>query len=126
MPGLFVETVLLLPFALGYLLWLMQTGEAAFSIDDPGLAGILLLAGPITVIPLLFFALAARRLNLSTVGMMQFIAPTLQFVIAVYYGEELTMAHIVCFSLIWVAVIFFSVDAWRANKATASPSAGLA
>jgi len=126
MPGLFIETLLLLPFALGYLLWLMQSGEAAFSIDDPGLAGILLLAGPITVVPLLFFALAARRLNLSTVGMMQFIAPTLQFLIAVYYGEELTTAHIICFSLIWVAVILFSVDAWRANKATTSPSAGLA
>ena len=126
MPGLFIETLLLLPIALGYLLWLMQTGEAAFTLDQPGLAGILLLAGPITVVPLLFFALAARRLNLSTVGMMQFIAPTLQFVIAVYYGEELTSAHIVCFSLIWVAVLLFSFDAWRANKATASASAGLA
>lgn len=126
MPGLFIETLLLLPIALAYLLWLMQTGEAAFSPADPVLAGILLLAGPITVIPLLFFALAARRLNLSTVGMMQFIAPTLQFAIAVYFGEELTTAHIVCFSLIWVAVILFSVDAWRANKATAAPTAGLA
>ena len=126
MPGLFIETLLLLPIALGYLLWLMQAGEAAFSIEDLTLAGILLLAGPITVIPLLFFAIAARRLNLSTVGMMQFIAPTLQFLVAVYYGEELTMAHIVCFSLIWVAVILFSIDAWRANKALASPLAEVA
>jgi chloramphenicol-sensitive protein RarD len=116
MPGLFIETLVLLPFALGYLLWIMLSGEAAFSFRDPSLAGILLLAGPLTVTPLLFFALAARRLNLSTLGMMQFIAPTLQFVIAVIYGEQLTTAHIICFSLIWLAVILFSIDAWRTNR----------
>ncbi len=116
MPGLFIETLVLLPFALGYLLWIMLSGEAAFSFTDPSLAGILLLAGPLTVTPLLFFALAARRLNLSTLGMMQFIAPTLQFVIAVIYGEQLTTAHIICFSLIWLAVILFSIDAWRTNR----------
>ena len=116
MPGLFIETLVLLPFALCYLLWIMLAGEAAFSFTDPSLAGILLLAGPLTVTPLLFFALAARRLNLSTLGMMQFIAPTLQFVIAVIYGEQLTRAHIICFSLIWLAVILFSIDAWRTNR----------
>lgn len=119
MPGLFIETLVLLPFALGYLLWIMLSGEAAFSFRDPSLAGILLLAGPLTVTPLLFFALAARRLNLSTLGMMQFIAPTLQFVIAVIYGEQLTTAHLICFSLIWLAVILFSIDAWRTNRTLA-------
>ncbi len=119
MPGLFIETLVLLPIALVYLVWIMLAGEAAFSPGEPGLAGILMLAGPLTVLPLLFFALAARRLNLTTVGMMQFIAPTLQFVIAVIYGEELTPAHIVCFSLIWLAVILFSVDAWRTNRTLA-------
>ena len=116
MPGLFIETLVLFPFALGYLVWIMFTGEAAFSLNDPMLSGVLLLAGPLTVIPLLFFALAARRLNLTTIGMMQFIAPTLQFAIAVIFGEELTAAHIVCFTLIWLAVILFSVDAWRASR----------
>ena len=119
MPGLFIETLVLLPIALVYLVWIVLAGEAAFSPDDPRLAGILLLAGPLTVLPLLFFALAARRLNLTTVGMMQFIAPTLQFLIAVYYGEELTTAHIICFSLIWLAVILFSIDAWRTNRTLA-------
>lgn len=119
MPGLFIETLVLFPFALGYLVWIMVAGDAAFSFSEPMLAGILVLAGPLTVIPLLFFALAARRLNLTTVGMMQFIAPTLQFAIAVIYGEELTAAHIICFALIWVAVILFSVDAWRASRALA-------
>ncbi len=119
MPGLFIETVVLLPFALVYLIWIMVTGEAAFSFSNPSLAIILLFAGPLTVIPLLFFALAARRLIFSTIGMMQFIAPTLQFAIAVIFGEELTPAHIVCFTLIWLAVILFSVDAWRTSRALA-------
>ena len=119
MPGLFIETLVLVPFALGYLVWIMLRGEAAFSLNEPYLAGILLLAGPLTVIPLLFFALAARRLNLSTIGMMQFIAPTLQFAIAVIFGEELTDAHIVCFTLIWLAVTLFSIDAWRASRVLA-------
>lgn len=119
MPGLFVETLVLLPFALVYLLWIMVTGEAVFSIRDPSLAGILMLAGPLTVIPLLFFALAARRLNLSTIGMMQFIAPTLQFIIAVMNGEELTTAHIICFSLIWLAVTLFCIDVWRSSRTPA-------
>jgi len=123
MPGLFIETLVLLPAALGYLLWIAWAGEAAFSFGDPPLAGILLLAGPLTVIPLLFFALAAHRLNLSTVGMMQFIAPTLQFLIAVIYGEELTSAHIICFSLIWIAVALFSIDAWRTSRAIAAATA---
>ncbi len=119
MPGLFIETVVLLPFALIYQAWIMVQGEAVFTLSDPYLAGILLLSGPLTVTPLLFFALAARRLNLSTIGMMQFIAPTIQFAIAVFYGEALTAAHIVCFTLIWLAVIIFSVDAWRTSRALA-------
>lgn len=123
MPGLFIETLVLLPFALGYLLCLMATGNAEFSVDNPSLAVTLAFAGPLTVAPLLFFALAARRLNLSTVGMMQFIAPTLQFVIAVIFGEQLTTAHFICFSLIWIAVGLFSVDAWRTNRQAASIAA---
>jgi len=116
MPGLFVETIVLLPFALGYLAWLAFTGQAAFWAEGPAMTALLVVAGPITVIPLLFFALAARRLNLTTVGMMQFIAPTLQFCIGVYYGEALTTAHLVCFSCIWMAVIAFSWDAWQASR----------
>lgn len=119
MPGLFIETVVLLPFALVWLLWLMLRGGASFTLGDPSLAGLLIFAGPLTVTPLLFFALAARRLNLSTIGMMQFIAPTLQFAIAVYYGEAFTVAHVVCFALIWMAVILFSVDAWRTSRTLA-------
>ena len=80
----------------------------------------LILAGPVNVLPLLCFALATRRRNLSTVGFMQFIAPTLQFIIGVLYVEELITAHLVCFSLIWLAVGLFSWDAWRAGRTEAS------
>lgn len=116
MPGLFIETLVLLPLSIGYMFWLIQSGGAAFTAGDPAMVGILIIAGPLTVMPLLCFALAARRLNLSTVGMMQFLAPTLQFLIGVAYGEKLTTAHIICFTCIWVAVTLFVFDAWRGTK----------
>ncbi|MGH8166207.1 MAG: hypothetical protein ACREQ1_03155 [Woeseiaceae bacterium] len=75
------------------------------------------------MVPLLCFALAARRLRLSTIGIMQFIAPTLQFLVGVAYGEELTLPHSICFTLIWVAVILFSWDAWRSTRRPALPPA---
>jgi chloramphenicol-sensitive protein RarD len=113
MPGLFIETLVLLPAAIAWLLWLETRDAAVFSLADPAMAGTLMLAGPFTVIPLLFFALAARRLRLSTIGVMQFIAPSLQFAVGLAYGEQLTTAHRVCFALIWTAVTVFSFDAWR-------------
>ena len=115
MPGLFVETLVLVPFALSWLAWAMWTGQAAFGVGDLGLDGMLLLAGPVTVIPLLFFALAARRLPLSTLGFMQFIGPTLQFVVGVVHGESLSTPHLICFSFVWMGVVVFSVDAVRGS-----------
>lgn len=115
MPGLFIETLVLLPLFAFYLGRLVATGDAAFGGADSTMTFLLLLAGPITVLPLLCFALAARRLNLTTVGMMQFIAPTLQFLIGVAYGERLTAPHVFCFACIWTAVGLFVYDVWR-NK----------
>lgn len=120
MPGLFIETLVLLPLAIIYLAYLMLQDQAVFGTEGPAAMAILVFAGPITVIPLLFFALAARRLNLSTVGMMQFIAPTIQFVIGVAYGEQLTTAHLFCFACIWTAVVLFSWDAWRSTRQSVS------
>jgi len=122
MPGLFVETILLLPFALVWLGWIIYSGQSAFGTDDPGMSALLLLAGPITVVPLLFFALAARRLPLSTIGFMQFLAPTLQFCVGLYYGEQLSVPSMICFAFIWAAVILFSTDALRANKKKPQPA----
>ena len=120
MPGLFVETLLLFPFAMVWMIWLLVAGQASFGSQDMSLAMLLLAAGPVTVVPLLLFAVAARRLPLTMIGFMQFLAPTLQFLTGIYYGEKLTTAHQICFGLIWVAVILFSVDAIRAGRKKAA------
>jgi len=116
MPGLFVETVLLAPLALAWFAWIVYSGQALFAGGDASLTFWLAMAGPITALPLLCFALAARRLPLTTIGFMQFLAPTLQFCTGIYYGETLTVPHLVCFGFIWIAVLFFSFDAVRAGK----------
>jgi chloramphenicol-sensitive protein RarD len=124
MPGLFIETLVLFPLALAFMVWLGLHGGSSFVGGGPAMKGTLMLAGPFTVLPLWCFALAARRLRLSTIGIMQFIAPTLQFLVGLAYGEVLTRAHIACFTLIWVAVAAFSWDAWR--SARAAPAVALA
>lgn len=116
MPGLFVETSLLFPFAFAWLCFLILADDATFAAGNAGQTLLLMMAGPVTVIPLLLFAISARRLTLTTIGFMQFLAPTLQFCTGLYYGETLTPAHLVCFGCIWVAVAFFSYDAITADK----------
>ena len=116
MPGLFVETAMLLPLAGAWLASLLLAGTATFASGDLPMDGWLLLAGPFTVLPLLFFATAARNVSLTALGFMQYLAPTLQFAFGLYYGETLTVAHIVCFACIWVAVLIFSIDAVRTGR----------
>ena len=119
-PGLFVETLILMPIAILWLGWMMAAGEASFTTASPGMLTLLLAAGPITVVPLVMFAVAARRLDLSTVGFMQFLAPSMQFATGVYYGEQLTLPRIICFACIWAAVVLFSADAIGQQKKRAS------
>jgi chloramphenicol-sensitive protein RarD len=121
MPGLFVETSMLFPLALAWLLFLMAGQQASFVAGGAGLSALLVLGGPITVMPLLLFAIAAKRLSLTTLGFLQFLAPTLQFCTGLYYGEKLSPAHLVCFALIWAAVACFSYDAVRASKKIRAP-----
>ncbi len=125
MPGLFIETVILFIPGLLYMYWLSQHGQFSFSVASPDLKFLLLMAGPITVLPLLAFAFAARRLKLSTLGFLQYIGPTLQFACGLYYGETFTMAHALCFTCIWVAVIIFTWDAMRSSAALKAQSNGL-
>jgi len=117
MPGLFIETIVLLPLAVGYLFFLAASDAMAFGADQPRLSLLLLLAGPLTVLPLVFFAIGARRLRLATIGFLQFIGPTGQFFLGIYYGEPLNVANMVCFGFIWVAVVVFVVDAFVGRKA---------
>ena len=113
MPGLFIEVLLLLLPALAYVYWFSSNGTFAFPSAGRDLQALLLLAGPITVIPLLCFAVAARRLTLTMLGFLQYIGPTLQFMCGLYYGEEFTAAHAWCFGFIWLAVAIFTWDTYR-------------
>jgi len=122
MPGLFVETVVLLPFAIAWFAYLYTSSALVFADGNASLTFWLLMAGPITALPLLCFALAARRLSLTTIGFMQFLAPTIQFGTGIYFGEELTVAHIICFSFIWLAVAFFTYDALTSAKKKPLPT----
>lgn len=115
MPGLFVETLLLFPLAFFWLVWLIGNQQASFMSGDADITALLVLGGPVTVIPLLLFSVSARRLTLTMIGFMQFLAPTLQFCTGIYYGEKLTTAHLICFACIWMAVVLFSIDAIRAG-----------
>lgn len=121
--GLFIETLILLPVALAYLIWLSATGAGAFGGAGIGFDALLILSGPVTALPLLWFSAAARRLKLSTVGFFQYIAPSTQFLLAVYaYGEPFTDAHAVTFPLIWTALALLTVDAVRRQRRVALPS----
>lgn len=119
MPGLFIEVILLLLPAMAYIYWLSSQGNFDFPKADNQMKILLLLAGPITVLPLMAFAYAARHLSLTMLGFLQYIGPTLQFVCGLYYGEAFTTAHAWCFGLIWSAVILFTWDTFRQQRATA-------
>lgn len=110
--GLFIEVLLLLPFALGYLVYLYFNGGVAF-VQNNGfyISFILALAGLITVIPLLLFNGAATRMKLATLGFFQYIGPTVSFLLAVYiYDEELNIDKFITFVIIWIALLIFSFD----------------
>ena len=114
--GLTIETSLLLPFALGWLLWTMAAGAPSFG-STPHDTAFLLAAGLVSTVPLLLFTAAARALPLSTLGMLQFIAPTLQFLLAVFvYGEAFTPAHGLAFGAIWTALAIYSTELVRQSR----------
>lgn len=119
--GLTVETTLILPLALAWLAWSIAAGRPVFGTSDVETT-LLLLAGVATTVPLILFTAAARRLRYSTLGMLQFLAPTLQFLIAVLiYGEAFTTAHAIAFGSIWLALALYMTGLVRASKSAASP-----
>jgi chloramphenicol-sensitive protein RarD len=118
--GLTVETAILLPPAM---LWLgyqaaQHTPVMGTSAHDMVL---LLLAGIVSTTPLLLFTAAAKRLPLSTMGMLQFIAPTLQFMIAIVYGEPLKLAHFIAFPAIWLALVLYTTALFRSPQLPQPP-----
>ncbi|WP_426593067.1 EamA family transporter RarD [Cellulomonas sp. McL0617] len=117
-PGLAVETLVLAPLALGYLLWLGTTGDGTFAAQGPGHALVVASAGVVTAVPLLLFGSAARRLPLSMVGLLQYITPMLQFLIGVVVlHEDMPLARWWGFALVWVAIVLLTVDGLRAGRA---------
>jgi chloramphenicol-sensitive protein RarD len=120
--GLTVETALLCPVALLYLLWAHGAGRLAFGAANPGLDLLLILAGPVTAVPLIFFAAAARRLPLTTLGFIQYLSPTLQFLLAVLlWKEPLPLARAVAFACIWTGLAIFTVHSARKGWTTPEP-----
>ena len=107
--GFGMEALLLAPAALLYLAFFLPAGGRAFGSGDPGLIALLVLAGPLTAMPLILFAFGACRLRLSTIGILQYIAPSVQFGIGLAMGEKFTMGHAVTFGLIWTGVILFTL-----------------
>jgi chloramphenicol-sensitive protein RarD len=119
--GLFVETAMIAPLAIGYLIYLGFTGTGAFGGQDRATDILLVLSGVVTAVPLLAFASAARRLQYTTVGFFQYIAPTGHFLLAVFvYDEAFTNAHLVTFVLIWTALAIFTAQSLRSLRRRSS------
>ncbi len=117
LEGLALETLLLGPPALAAL-WLWW-GRSSASFPSPELASNLWLIGlgPVTVVPLLLFAAAARRLSLTTLGLLQYLTPTIQFALGVWlFREPFTPQRLVGFVLIWLALLLYTVDGWRVTR----------
>jgi chloramphenicol-sensitive protein RarD len=117
--GLAIETMLLLPFAAGWLIWQWTSGHALFGSGSPAILALIVGAGVVTATPLLLFTAAARQLAYSTLGMLQFLAPTMQFLLAVLiYGEPFTRAHAIAFAAIWGALGLYVLALVRHARAT--------
>jgi chloramphenicol-sensitive protein RarD len=116
MAGLGAETLLLTPLAFGWLAWTAMQGTLAFGQDVPTTA-LLIASGAVTTVPLVLFAVAAQRLPMATLGVLQYLAPTMQFLCGILlFGETLNQGQIVSFGLIWLGLILFAADSYRAAR----------
>ena len=119
LPGLASETLLLAPLAVAYLGWCQAAGTGALGTGGGGISALLIGSGLVTAIPLLLFAYGARRLPYSTVGVLQYIAPSLQLMCGVLvYHERFGLERGVGFAIIWAALLIYAADGlWRARGA---------
>jgi chloramphenicol-sensitive protein RarD len=107
--GFFLEILILFVPALGYIIWLQTRGEGHFLPSHPNDIALLIGCGPVTAVPLLLYAFGAKLLRLSTIGLMQYIAPTIVFLIAVFiFGEPFSGVRVVAFLLIWMALAIYT------------------
>ena len=117
-PGLATETLLLAPFALGFLLWLEARGSGALGHAPAHIDALLIASGFVTALPLALFAYGARRIPLSTVGLVQYIGPTLQFLLGIWiFHEPFTRERGIGFVFIWAALVVYAANGlWRNRK----------
>jgi chloramphenicol-sensitive protein RarD len=107
--GLFIETLLLSPLALSYMIYSASQGDLAFLNSTTHIQTLLILAGPITALPLIMFAFAVRNLRYSTVGLMQYINPTCQFLVAIFiFNETFQITNLITFGFIWAGLLLYT------------------
>lgn len=118
LPGLAVETILLTPFAAAYLLWAESAGVGVLGHSSGLVAGLLLAGGVVTSVPLVLFAFGARQVPYSTIGVLQFIAPTLQLLCGLLvFREPFESTRATGFVLIWIGLLIYALNAlWRARS----------
>ena len=118
LEGLTLETMVLLPAAIAGFWYLQASGNARFPTPDTATNLWLLGVGPLTAVPLLLFGAGARRLSLATLGLLQYLSPTLQFLIGIcVFHEPFSALRMVGFGLIWAALVLYSIDGWRSRSA---------
>ena len=123
-PGLFFETVLLTPIAIAFLVLLRTRGTLSFGNNGIWLSALLVTTGVVTAVPLVWFGYAARHLRLTTVGFLQYLSPTCSFLLGVFvYHEPFSRAHLITFSLIWLALGIFTFEAITRLRAGRRPAA---
>ncbi len=118
LPGLTIESAILLLPALGVAAWFAASPQGSSFDDSLGLSLAIMLGGAFTAFPLLMFAIAARRMDYSTLGFFQFLAPSIVFILGLtVFGEELHPAQAFCFGCIWIAAAIFVWDLWARRRA---------
>ena len=116
--GFFLEVLILLPFALGYVIWAEATGSSHFMAGVTSDTVLLLSCGLVTAVPLMVYANGAKLLRLSTIGIMQYIAPTMIFLTAVFlFGEPFGRGKMIAFPMIWLALVIYTVSMVRQARA---------
>lgn len=117
LPGLAVETLVLLPFAVAYLLWCEFSGSGALGHSGPAVNALLIGSGPLTAIALFLYAYGTRLLPYSTVGLLQYIAPTLQFACGVFVlHEPFERTRAIGFTMIWAALLIYAGEGLRLSR----------
>jgi chloramphenicol-sensitive protein RarD len=120
--GLAVETLLLVPLAIAFLVWRHVAGTGALGRVDLATHALILSSGVITAVPLLLFAYGAKRIRLSTLGLLQYLAPSVQLLLGIFfYREPFSRTQALSFSLIWAALALYTIDNLLAQRRAAAP-----